>query len=256
MTSQKGLPATPAALVTGAASGIGRAVACSLAADGLAVWATDINHTGLESLAAESRSNGWDLIPRTMDVRDPEALREVLAALAARDDQLGVFVHCAGITWRGSMLEMPLADYERIVSTNLTGSFVCLTATARHMVEQGLGGSIVAITSVNVLRPLVGQAVYSATKAAVDLLVRTLAVEVGGAGVRVNAIAAGGVDTPMNPPTDRNDRDAFMKLLPLGRIGEADDIAKAVRFLVSDNASYITGASLLVDGGLAQMRPG
>ena len=154
------------------------------------------------------------------------------------------------------MLDMPLSDYERIVSTNLTGSFVCLTAIARHMVEQGLGGSIVAITSVNVFRPLVGQAVYSATKAAVDLLVRTLAVEVGSAGVRVNAIAAGGVDTPMNPPAGRNDRDAFVKRLPLGRIGQADDIANAVRFLVSDNASYITGASLLVDGGLAQMRAG
>jgi NAD(P)-dependent dehydrogenase (short-subunit alcohol dehydrogenase family) len=243
-----------AAVVTGSASGIGRAVACSLAADGLAVWATDIDNAGLASLAAESDSKGWDLFPRTMDVRQPEAVKEVLADLGSRGGQLGVFVHCAGITWRGSMLDMPLPDYERIVSTNLTGSFVCLTGAARLMVEQGFGGSIVAITSVNVLRPLVGQAVYSATKGAVDLLVRTLAVEVGSAGIRVNAVAAGGVDTPMNPPTGRNDRDDFAKRLPLGRIGQAGDIADAVRFLVSDNASYITGASLLVDGGLAQLR--
>jgi NAD(P)-dependent dehydrogenase (short-subunit alcohol dehydrogenase family) len=244
-----------AAVVTGAASGIGKAVARSLAADGLAVYATDIDDAGLEVLGAASREEGWTLWPRTMDVRDPDAVVAVLAGLKAHDDHLSVLAHCAGITWRGSMLDMPLPDYDRIVSTNLTGSFVCLTAGARLMVEQGLGGSIVAITSVNVLRPLVPQAVYSATKAAVDVMVRTLAVEVGRAGVRVNAIAAGGVDTPMNPrdPTDR--RDEFAKRLPLGRIGQAQDIADAVRFLIGDGASYITGASLLVDGGLAQLRP-
>ena len=242
-----------AAVVTGAASGIGRAIVCSLAIDGLPVWATDINGAELEALAAEGRTKGWALLPRAMDVSDPQAVTEVLAELEASGDQLAFFVHCAGITWRGSMLDMPLPDYERIVSTNLTGSFICLTAAARLMVRQGFGGSIVAITSVNVLRPLVEQAVYSATKAALDVLVRTLAVEVGSAGVRVNAVAAGGVDTPMNPRDGRND---FAKRLPLGRIGQAQDIADAVRFLVSDNASYITGASLLVDGGLAQLRPG
>jgi NAD(P)-dependent dehydrogenase (short-subunit alcohol dehydrogenase family) len=253
VTPSKRSPATLAAVVTGAASGIGRAVACSLAEDGLPVWATDINGAELERLAAEGNTKGWALSPRTMDVSDPQAVAQVLAELDASGDQLGAFVHCAGITWRGSMLDMSLPDYERIVSTNLTGSFICLTAAARLMVRQGTGGSIVAITSVNVMRPLVGQAVYSATKAALDVLVRTLAVEVGSAGVRVNAVAAGGVDTPMNP---RDGRDDFAKRLPLGRIGQAQDIADAVRFLVSENAGYVTGASLLVDGGLAQMRPG
>ena len=242
-----------AAVVTGAASGIGRAVACSLAEDGLPVWAADINGAELERPAAEGSAKGWALSRRTVDVSDPQAVAHVLAELDASGNHLGAFVHCAGITWRGSMLDMPLPDYERIVSTNLTGSFICLTAAARMMVRQGTGGSIVAITSVNVLRPLVGQAVYSSTKAALDVLVRMLAVEVGSAGVRVNAVAAGGVDTPMNP---RDGRDDFAKRLPLGRIGQAQDIADAVRFLISDNASYITGASLLVDGGLAQMRPG
>jgi len=244
-----------AAVVTGAASGIGKAVALSLAADGFAVYATDINDAGLDSLVTESDKDGWTVWPRTMDVREPAAVMGVLADLIAHGDQLGVLAHCAGITWRGSILDMPLPDYDRVVSTNLTGSFVCLTAGARLMVEQGLGGSIVAITSVNVLRPLVPQAVYSATKAAVDVLVRTLAVEVGSAGVRVNAIAAGGVDTPMNPRDRTDGRDQFAKRLPLGRIGQAQDIADAVRFLVGDGASYITGASLLVDGGLAQLRP-
>jgi NAD(P)-dependent dehydrogenase (short-subunit alcohol dehydrogenase family) len=236
-------------IITGAASGIGRAVACSSAEDGLAVRATDIDEAGLHGLAEEGRGKGWALIPTIMDVREPSAVRSLFQA--ARNDHVVAFVHCAGITWRGCMLDMPLSDYERIVSTNLTGSFVCLTEAARLMVERDQGGSIVAITSVNAFRPLVGQAVYSATKAALEVLVRTLAVEVGGAGVRVNAVAAGGVDTPMNP---RDGRESLVKLLPLGRIGQAQDIANAVRFLVSDAASYITGASLLVDGGLAQVR--
>lgn len=245
------LPAGRTAIVTGAASGIGRAVACSFAEDGFAVVATDIDAAGLEGLAQEGLSKGWAVTPTIMDVRDPLAVRSVFHGSRVRNDEVVTFVHCAGITWRGRILDMPLADYEKIVSTNLTGSFICLTEATRSMIEQGHGGSIVAITSVNAFRPLVSQAVYSATKAALEVLVRTLAVEVGEAGVRVNAVAAGGVDTPMNPG---NGKEEVGKRLPLGRIGEVQDIANAVRFLVSDAASYITGASLTVDGGLAQVR--
>lgn len=147
---------------------------------------------------------------------------------------------------------MPDADYERIVSTNLTGSFVCLTVAARALVDQGLGGAMVAITSVNAQRPLVTQAVYSATKAALEVLVQTLAVELGRSGIRVNAVAAGAVDTPMNPRIQ--ERTDIFAQLPLRRVGAPAEIAAAIRFLVSDAASYITGSSLVVDGGLLQVR--
>jgi NAD(P)-dependent dehydrogenase (short-subunit alcohol dehydrogenase family) len=240
-----------AAIVTGGASGIGKAVACLLAGDGYAVTATDISVGGLAELENEVRNGAWSLKTAVMDVRDPAAVARVCDEVA-EEGQLGAFVHCAGITWRGSMLEMTQTDYDNIVATNLTGGFNCLSSAARLLIRQGCGGSIVAITSVNAIRPLVSQAVYSATKAAVEILVETLAVEVGGTGIRVNAIAAGGVETPMNP--NIRGYDDLTRRLPLGRIGQPIDIAEAVRFLVSEASSYITGSSLVVDGGLAQVR--
>lgn len=239
------------AIVTGAASGIGRAVTRSLAEDHFTVYGTDINQAGLVSLEHEARAKGWQVRPAVMDVRDPDAVQSVLRECNSGDEKLTALVHCAGITWRGPLLEMPLLDYEAIVSTNLTGSYLCLTSVGRYLVAQGLGGAMVVITSVNAVRPLVRQAVYSATKAAVEVLVRTLAVEVGASGVRVNAVAAGAVDTPMNPGEGH---EALFKQLPVGRIGRPEDIASAVRFLLSDGASYITGSSLVVDGGLAEVR--
>lgn len=243
---------TPRAVVTGAASGIGKAVACALAQDGFAVTAADINLALLADLEAESRGKGWELTTAQIDVRDRQAVVAVCRDACAGQGHLASFVHCAGITWRGTLLEMADSDFESIVSTNLQGSFVCLTAAAQALVDQGMGGSIVAITSVNAFRPLVTQAVYSATKAAVAVLVQTLAVEVGTAGIRVNAVAPGGVETPMNPGA-RERVDVF-KRLPLGRVGQPEEIANAVRFLASDAAAYITGASLVVDGGLLQVR--
>ena len=242
----------PRVLVTGAASGIGRAVASSLAEDGFAVTATDIDAAGLAGLSEESQARSWDLTTAVIDALDRLAMSRVCDDLCAGAGHLAAVVHCAGITWRGALLEMQDLEYERIVSTNLKGSFVCMTAAARSLVSQGKGGSIVAISSVNALRPLATQAVYSAAKAAVEVLVQTRAVEVGGAGVRVNAVAPGAIETPMNPGILH--REELPKRLPLGREGMPMDIVAAVRFLISDAAGYITGTSLVVDGSLLQVR--
>jgi NAD(P)-dependent dehydrogenase (short-subunit alcohol dehydrogenase family) len=241
-----------AAIVTGAASGIGRAVASILAAEGYAVVATDIDVDGLNTLTGEASAQGWSLVSAVADVRHRMAMAQACEQARVDGRRLAAFVHCAGITWRGAMLDMPDPEYQRVIDVNLHGSYVCLTSAARAMIDQGTGGSIVAITSVNAYRPLVTQGVYSATKAAVEVLVQTLALEVGHHGIRVNAVAPGAVDTPMNPGIGER-QEAFARL-PVPRVGTPSDIAAAVRFLVSDAAAYITGSSLVVDGGLIRTR--
>lgn len=253
-----GLPSTSnadmgrVAIVTGAASGIGRAVARSLASDHYAVLAVDIDAVGLGLLEGDAQAQGWALATTLTDVRDRDAVARVCEQAYASGRHLAAFVHCAGITWRGNMLEMPDLDYRRIVDVNLHGSYVCLTSAARAMADQGLGGSIVAVTSVNAYRPLVTQGVYSAAKAAVEVLVQVLALEVGQRGVRVNAVAPGAVDTPMNAGIAA--RPELYARLPVPRVGTPADVVAAVRFLLSEDAGYITGSSLVVDGGLMRTR--
>jgi NAD(P)-dependent dehydrogenase (short-subunit alcohol dehydrogenase family) len=240
-------------LVTGAASGIGRGIARAAAAAGRRVVATDIDEPGLEDLALEGRRRGWSLVTTPLDVAEPKAIEAALAWATADGEPLGGLVHCAGITFRGPLLDMAVRDYHRVVETNLTGSFLCMTSAARAMVAQGAGGSIVVITSINAQRPLLSQAVYSACKAAVEVLVSTLALEVAWAGVRVNAVAPGAVDTAMNPKA--NSDPAGIARIPLGRLGTPEDIAGPVLFLLSDEARYITATSLAVDGGVVHLRP-
>jgi NAD(P)-dependent dehydrogenase (short-subunit alcohol dehydrogenase family) len=248
-----GIATSGSIVVTGAASGIGRGIARAAVAAGARVVATDIDERGLAALESESQTNGWSLATAVLDVAEPTAVDAVLASVIGRGDSLGALVHCAGITSRGKLLDMTMPDYHRIVETNLTGSFVCMTSAARCLVAQGTGGSIVAITSVNAQRPLLSQAVYSACKAAIEVLVSTLALEVAAAGIRVNALAPGAVDTAMNPKELADP--ASVARIPLGRIGTPEEIAAPVLFLLSDAARYITAASLVVDGGIVHVRP-
>jgi NAD(P)-dependent dehydrogenase (short-subunit alcohol dehydrogenase family) len=239
-------------VVTGAASGIGLAIARALSTQGHSVFATDIDETGLMRLQAEAEKRKLPLATRVVDVTRPEMVAECFAELA-KEVQLDALVHCAGVTARTTLLDMDINAYQRVVSTNLTGSFLAMTEAARLLVTQGSGGSIVAVTSINARRPLVSQAVYSAAKAAVEVLVRALSLELGPHGIRVNAVAPGAIDTPMNP-ADRIGP-ALREQVPLGRIGCPEDIAAAVLFLLSDQASYVTGATIVVDGGLVNVRP-
>jgi len=241
----------PVTVVTGAASGIGLAVTRLLASQDRAVVATDIDPAGLERLRREAAAEGWSITTRGLDVSDPHSVAEMFAELL--EPPIGAVVHCAGITVRTTLLDMSPEAYDRIIATNLTGSFLVMTGAGRSFRAQDRSGSIVVITSINAERPLPSQAVYSAAKAAIDVLVRSLALELGPAGVRVNAIAPGAIDTTMNP-SDAADPGAARRV-PLGRIGTAEEVARSVLFMLSDDASYITGASLTVDGGLVHVRP-
>jgi NAD(P)-dependent dehydrogenase (short-subunit alcohol dehydrogenase family) len=236
------------ALVTGAGSGIGRAIAIGFAKVGASVLATDFNAEALRNLQEDAASERVTLAIHEADVRDQAAVQALVAA-AARSAPLDVFVHCAGITVLKTLTETSLREYRDVVETNLSGTFYCLQAVAAQMMEQRRG-SIVAISSINAHWPLATQAVYTATKAAIESLCKTLAVEMAPYNVRVNAIAPGAIDTPLNRHLGGEEQRSMLeRRIPLGRIGKPQDLVGTVLFLASGGAEYITGSTIVVDGG-------
>lgn len=238
------------AVVTGAASGIGRAVALGLARAGGTVMAADRDWDRLRDLVRSAEAHDLDIRAVKLDVRDREDAAGLFGA-AGCVGGVEAMVHCAGVTARRSVLDTDPDTWREVVETDLAGTLHCLQAAGRHMRERGRG-AILVITSVNAGWPLPSQALYSACKAAASSLVGSLSVELGPAGVRVNAIAPGVIATGMNPGIEL-DRD-LPRRIPLLRIGQPEDLVGPVLFLLSDRAAYVTGATLVVDGGLLQTR--
>ena len=239
-------PAT--VVVTGAAAGIGRSTAVHLACAGYRVVAADIDREGLAGLRADMHP-ATALTTRPLDIGD----HDQVAALFSDPDvtrRLYGSVLCAGVTRRSSLTETSAADAETLTRTNLLGTLHGIQATAAAL--DGRPGSVVVITSINAVRPLPSQAVYSATKAALESLVASAAVELGPRGVRVNAIAPGAIVTAMNPGLGPDD--PLAGRIPLRRLGRPSDIAGAVACLLGDAGAYISGATLTVDGGLLHVR--
>lgn len=235
-----------AALVTGAARGIGAAIATALANRGADVWFVDRDVSVADTAAA---ANAHHIIG---DVTDPALPANALETIQEGGHRLGFFVAAAGIQVRTSALDIAPADWARLLDTNLTGAFTMLQAAARAMAVHG-GGSALVITSMSADRAIPGIVPYGATKAALAHLVRGLAVELGPTQVRVNGIAPGYVRTTMTADLLRDgDRvRQIMARLPLGRLAEPDDMVGPSLFLLSDDARYVTGQILGVDGGYA-----
>lgn len=235
------------AIVTGAASGIGSIVARDLA-DDYRLLLIDTDSGGLERVAAEI---GGGCRTAALDVTDESAVDAALAALAETPRLLA---HCAAIIRLGTpLLEVELREWEAVIAVNLTGTFVVGRAVARRMAADG-GGAIVNIASVNGVAPTTDSGSYSASKAAVISLTEQMALEWAGHGIRVNAVAPGIIDAGMGAPLNvspeaRRRRDA---MVPLRRQGSPHDIAAAVKFLGSDEAAYISGHTLVVDGALTK----
>jgi NAD(P)-dependent dehydrogenase (short-subunit alcohol dehydrogenase family) len=241
------------AVVTGAAQGIGMAIARRFAEAGARVVVADIQTHRAEEVAATIRAAGGDARAIGVDIADPDSVRRLHAEVRSTHGPAGILVaNAARITIR-PFLEMSHAEWEGTIATNVTGTYACARAFCEDMIERGRG-SIVILSSVNGERAQVGLSAYNVSKAALSMLARTLALELAPHGIRVNAIAPGDIATEAIERVA--DQAAAQAVIPLGRHGHAAEVAEMALFLASDRASYTTGSVLSVDGGLgAQLYP-
>ncbi len=236
------------ALVTGASRGIGRAIAAQLAARGALVVAAARGGNAVETVAAIAAAGG-QAQALALDVTDAEAAVAAVQGVVAEHGRLDILVSNAGITRDQLMLRMKRSDWDDVLATNLTAAFVLCQAAMKPMIKQR-SGRIVAISSVVGQMGNAGQANYAASKAGLIGFCKSLAREVGSRHVTVNVVAPGFVETDMTKVVAEETQKQWAAQIPLGRLGTPDDIASAVCFLASDEASYITGQVLAVNGGM------
>ena len=239
------------ALATGGSRGIGRAICLELAARGAAVA---VNYAGNAAAAEETveacKALGVDAFALQADVADAAACEAMVKETIARFGRLDILVNNAGITRDGLMLTMKEADWDAVLDTNLKGAFHCMKAAYRPMMKQKYG-RIVNLSSIVGLRGNAGQANYAASKAGLIGLTKSLAKELAARNVTVNAVAPGFIDTDMTAALPEKAREAMLSTIPMGRLGQAEDVARAVAFFAGEGAGYVTGQVLCVDGGMA-----
>ncbi|GBU10067.1 3-oxoacyl-[acyl-carrier-protein] reductase [Gammaproteobacteria bacterium] len=234
------------ALVTGATRGIGKAIAQMLVQNGVRVIGSATSTAGAESISAYLGDNGRGIV---LDVVDDASIEAVLADLAANEGHLSILVNNAGITRDQLLMRMKEDDWNAIIQTNLTSVFKLSKAVMRQMMKARFG-RIINITSVVGLMGNAGQANYAAAKAGVIGFSKSMAREIGSRGITVNCVAPGFIDTDMTRDLPEAVRTAMLAQIPVGRLGEVIEVAHAVNFLASDNAGYITGETIHVNGGM------
>jgi 3-oxoacyl-[acyl-carrier protein] reductase len=237
------------ALITGASQGIGRACALALAKTGARIALAARNEAKLEAVAAEIAAGGGQAKYFIMDVSDEASIQGTAKAAIAHFGSVDILVNNAGITRDTLLLRMKRADWEAVMTTNLTGAFLLTQALLNPMLR-ARWGRIINITSVVGRTGQAGQANYAASKAGLIGFTRSMARELASRSITVNAVAPGYIETAMTAVLDEKQRDALLSHIPLGRPGTDQDVAHAVAFLASPQAAYITGHVLDVNGGL------
>lgn len=250
MAKDKVISPNPVAVVTGGGRGIGRAVCLELArrgynvvvnyahsSDAAAQTATDCAELGVESIAVKA------------DVSDHDEAKGLIDAAMIKYGRIDVLVNNAGITRDGLMMKMSPEDFDAVIRTNMNGAFNCMKHVSRIMLK-ARGGSIVNVASIVGLTGNAGQVNYSASKAGVVAMTKSAAKELGSRGVRVNAVAPGYIETDMTKDLPQEAAVAFADQIALKRLGQPEDVAKVVAFLAGDDAGYVTGQVICVDGGI------
>ena len=237
------------ALVTGSAQGIGRAIALNLAQGGAHIVLTDVREPKLDEVVKEIEAQGGKAIRFVVDVTDREAVRKVVDQSLETWERIDILVNNAGITRDSLVMRMKVEDWQAVLKTNLDGAFYCIQAVLPSMVRQRYG-RIVSIASVVAQAGNVGQANYISSKAGIIGLTKGVAAEVARRNITVNAVAPGFIATPMTENLPPEIKEKMLSIIPIGRMGTDAEIATGVRFLVSEEARYITGHVLNINGGM------
>jgi 3-oxoacyl-[acyl-carrier protein] reductase len=244
------MPEKRLAVVTGAARGIGRAVVLELLNQGRLVAGLDVNSERLGELENVVKEAGFSCKTSCVDITDTAAFTETLESLAAEYGGIGILVNNAGITRDKLILQMSDEDFDSVVNVNLRAAFIAMRIAARSMVRNKFG-RIISLSSVAGVIGNAGQSNYAASKAGLIGLTKTVARELARKNVTANCVAPGFIVTDMTDKLPEPVKEAAKQLIPLRRFGSVDDVAKAIAFFASDEAGYITGQVLCVDGGMA-----
>jgi glucose 1-dehydrogenase len=244
------------AVVTGSSSGIGRAIALEIARQGGRIAC--VNYSQSEDAACDVADELAEIGQAThvcrLDVSRPASVRQMVDSVVEELGAVDLLVNNAGIEKHASLLDVTEEDWDRVLDVNLKGAFFCLQAVARHLVRQGRGGKIINISSVHEDLAFPEYIPYACSKGGMRMLTRTAALELAPHGITVAGVAPGAIATHINAKTLDNagQKEALERQIPLGRIGTPEDVARLVAWLASDAASYVTGATYFIDGGLSQ----
>lgn len=242
------------AIVTGSATGIGKGIATCFAQEGASV-VIDYVHAQddlANQFVQELKQHGENALAVEADITNEDQVQSLIDQTVKAFGKLDIFVNNAGIEKKMPFVDTPLEQWNKEIAVNLTGPFLCARAAARQMINQGQGGRIINISSVHEDLPMPTNAPYCATKGGLRMLMRTICLELAPHQITVNNIGPGAIDTPMDAPLKANPPEyhELLSHIPLGRMGQPEEIGKCAVFLASDDAAYVTGATYFVDGGL------